>query len=392
MEKSTPLVPNLRFPEYRRVQEWKKKSLNKLAHIRKGVQLNREKINDGEYPVWNGGLAPSGFHDEWNTNGETITISEGGNSCGFVSFCKQRFWLGGHCYALEDITPEIEKGFLYQSLKTNETMIKRLRVGSGLPNIQRGDLERFSIVYPDIPEQKKVAEFVSSLDDLIEAESQKLETLLQHKKGLMQQLFPQSGETLPRLRFPEFRNLPEWGIKKIRDAISKSKENFDPKKSQETPQLVELANIESKTGRLLGVVEIENQKSLKSRFQPGDVLFGKLRPYLQKFARPDFPGVCTTEIWVLRSKAVSSKFLFYLVQTEQFSHLASKSCGSRMPRAEWDVLAAADFAFADYEEQSKIADCLSSLDNLIDAESQKLEVLRQLKQGLLQQLFPVIED
>ena len=197
---------------------------------------------------------------------------------------------------------------------------------------------------------------------------------------------------VPNLRFAEFRDSGEWETRKLGDVISRGKETFDPQKSRDSPHVIELEHIESKTGRILGVAELEKRSSLKSRFQAGDVLFGKLRPYLQKFARPDFQGVCTSEIWVLRSKDVSSAFLFYLVQTERFIQLANISSGSRMPRAEWSFLAGADFAIPHPDEQQKIADCLGSLDDLIAAEGRKLEALRQHKQGLMQKIFPQLGE
>ncbi|MCY4459515.1 MAG: restriction endonuclease subunit S [Albidovulum sp.] len=195
-------------------------------------------------------------------------------------------------------------------------------------------------------------------------------------------------QLVPKLRFPEFRDGGEWNTRKFRDVVSRGKETVDPQKSSDIPNLIELENIESKTGRIPSIDEPKNQISLKSRFQAGDVLFGKLGPYLQKFARPDSHGVCTSEVWVPRSKAVSSAFLLYLVQTKRFVQLANISSGSRMPRAEWNYLANADFAIPHPDEQWKIADFLGSLDDLIAAKGRKLEALRQHKQGLMQQLFP----
>ena len=193
---------------------------------------------------------------------------------------------------------------------------------------------------------------------------------------------------VPKLRFPEFRHIGEWESRKLGEVVLRSKETFDPQKSRDTPHLIELENIESKTGRILGVAELKKHSGIKSKFYAGDVLFGKLRPYLQKFARPDFQGVCTSEVWVLRSREISSTFLFYLVQTERFIQLANISSGSRMPRAEWNFLSGADFEIPHPYEQQKIADCLDSLDDLIVAKGRKLEALRQHKQGLMQQLFP----
>lgn len=193
---------------------------------------------------------------------------------------------------------------------------------------------------------------------------------------------------VPRLRFREFRDSGAWKKKILGDVVSRGNETFDPKTYSETPYLIELENIEANTGRILGVSEIKEHMSLKTRFQAGDVLYGKLRPYLRKFARPTFNGICTSEIWVLRSTVVSSAFLFYLVQTERFALSANVSSGSRMPRADWNFLTSEDFDIPQPAEQRKIADCLGSLDDLIAVEGRKLEALRRHKQGLMQQLFP----
>ena len=172
---------------------------------------------------------------------------------------------------------------------------------------------------------------------------------------------------VPKLRFPEFQDSGEWEPMKLGDVVTRNTETFDPQNSHDNTHLIELENIEPKTGRIICVAKLEKRNSLKSTFQAGDVLFGKLRPYLRKFARPNFQGVCTSEIWVLRSTGISSTFLFYLVQTERFIQLANISSGSRMPRAEWNFLASADFEIPHPDEQRKIADCLNLLDDLIAA-------------------------
>ncbi len=263
--------------------------------------------------------------------------------------------------------------------------------GSVRVRIYYRDMTQLRLTLPDVGEQQKIAECLGSLDDLIDATGKKIEALRQHKKGLMQKLFPQPGETAPRLRFPEFRGNGMWETKKLGSIVTKSKETFDPQRSHETPPVIELDGIEAKTGRILGLSTLEKKHSLKSRFQAGDILFGKLRPYLQKFARPSFAGVCSSEIWVLRSKGISSAFLLYLIQSKRFMQLANISSGSRMPRAEWSVLADAEFEIPQPSEQQKIAECLGSLDELIEATGKKVEALRQHKHGLMQQLFPSVE-
>lgn len=169
-------------------EEWESKVLKQLVKITKGEQLNRDTLTDkGSYPVVNGGISPSGYTEEFNQSENTVTISEGGNSCGFVSIQKSRFWCGGHCYALENT--KLHFSFLYQLLKFNESRIMRLRVGSGLPNIQKKDVEEFKVSFPmDKKEQQKLSSVLSAADKEIEAVQQKLTCLKQEKKALMQQL------------------------------------------------------------------------------------------------------------------------------------------------------------------------------------------------------------
>lgn len=169
--------------------EWEKNRLSDICDIRKGKQLNRAELSmNVGHPVINGGMSPSGYTDTWNTTDNTIVISEGGNSCGYVSLIKEKFWCGGHCYALK-LNKDIELNFAYQMLKFLEKKIMRLRVGSGLPNIQKKDIEKLKLNVPNFVEQQKIAEFLTSIDNLIESKQQQIAQAEQWKKGLMQGLF-----------------------------------------------------------------------------------------------------------------------------------------------------------------------------------------------------------
>ena len=117
-------------------QEWEVVRLGEICKIQKGKQLNKSTLTkSGKFPVINGGIEPSGYTNKYNTNENSITISEGGNSCGFVNLIIKKFWSGGHCYVLQKI--KINYLFLYQILKINEYKIMRLRVGSGLPILKK---------------------------------------------------------------------------------------------------------------------------------------------------------------------------------------------------------------------------------------------------------------
>ncbi len=170
--------------------EWKEICLENVCDIRKGEQFNKEELNEtGLYPCLNGGISPSGFSKKYNSEENTITISEGGNSCGFVNFMTTKFWLGGHCYKIL-LSQKINLIYFYQLLKFNEKHIMNLRVGSGLPNIQMKSLKRFTIkISLSDNEQYKIANFLSSIDSKIDIETQLLKKLEGQKKFLLQNLF-----------------------------------------------------------------------------------------------------------------------------------------------------------------------------------------------------------
>lgn len=169
--------------------KWKEVKLGEIANIRKGEQLNVEFLSkSGSYPAINGGIKPSGYTEEWNTEANTITISEGGNSCGYVNFIRTRFWCGGHCYALLELSERISDLFLFQLLKFHEPFIMALRVGSGLPNIQMKPLETYLLVIPSLAEQIAIASILSTSEKEIQAHKHRLTLLEQQKRGLMQVL------------------------------------------------------------------------------------------------------------------------------------------------------------------------------------------------------------
>ena len=164
--------------------------LSDLCDIVKGKQINGENLSDsGNYYVMNGGTEPSGYYDNYNVAASTISISEGGNSCGYVQFNTSPFWSGGHCYSIQNIADKVDNMYLYHYLKSNEDAIMKLRIGSGLPNIQKKDLAMFKIIVPKIEWQIKISTFLSSLERKAEIE-ERIQNVMQKKKlYLLQQMF-----------------------------------------------------------------------------------------------------------------------------------------------------------------------------------------------------------
>ena len=163
--------------------------LNKIVTIKKGNQLNKENmISNGTVPVLNGGIFYSGFTNFANTQKNTIAISEGGNSCGYVNFVSEDFWAGGHCYTLELKNKDVETKFLYWMLKSKEKEIMKLRVGSGLPNIQQNDLCNLKIEIYNKNDQLKIIELLDCQQREISLLKKQLEQYKLQKQGLMQKL------------------------------------------------------------------------------------------------------------------------------------------------------------------------------------------------------------
>lgn len=164
-------------------------SLKSVADVIKGNQINGDELSEnGKYYVMNGGVLPSGYYDEFNTPANTISISEGGNSCGYVQFNEEPFWSGGHCYTLQ-VCKTINVRYLFHYLKYKEQDIMKLRIGSGLPNIQKKDLEHFMVVIPNTNKQQKL----TSLFDCIQIKENIEKALLSQwqiqKRYLLQKMF-----------------------------------------------------------------------------------------------------------------------------------------------------------------------------------------------------------
>ena len=194
-----------------------------------------------------------------------------------------------------------------------------------------------------------------------------------------------SGGKVPNLRFPNFYS--DWEVKKLGEISTNKSKKYNPNNETNFIKCIELEHLSSETGQLLGFVDGSQSGSIKNVFQKGNVLFGKLRPYLKKYYQPNFDGVCSSEIWVLNGKEILNDFLYYLIQTNSFVDLANQSSGSKMPRADWSILENGLFSFPNSEEQQKIASFLSLIDERIQTQNKIIEQLETLIKGLSENLF-----
>ena len=151
--------------------------LKQIASYSKGTQINGDKlVENGVYDYLNGGIAPSGKWNEFNTPGGTVTISEGGNSCGFVNFMRDPFWCGAHCYYLFDTLQNSE--YLYYALKSQQERLMGIRTGACMPNIKKADLGGFELTYDtDEQQQEYVVSVLKRVESIIQARQQQLAEL-----------------------------------------------------------------------------------------------------------------------------------------------------------------------------------------------------------------------
>ena len=164
--------------------------LSEICEIAKGKQINGEFLSEnGKYYVMNGGTEPSGYYSDYNVEANTISISEGGNSCGYVQFNTSPFWSGGHCYTIQNITDNVDNLYLYHYLKSKENAIMKLRIGSGLPNIQKKNLAMVKIIVPTLEQQISISTFLSSLERKAEIEERIQNAILKEKQYLLHQIF-----------------------------------------------------------------------------------------------------------------------------------------------------------------------------------------------------------
>lgn len=186
----------------------------------------------------------------------------------------------------------------------------------------------------------------------------------------------------PQLRFKEFYN--KWEENHIDQIFKLSNNQKLNNNSHDTIKHIELDNLSQGTGLLLDFKVIN--KAQRS-FKKGQVLFGRLRPYLKKFWHASFEGSCGGEIWVMDGLKVKNRFLFYMVQTNYFNYLINVSSGTKMPRADWGYVKDKSFYIPGLDEQQKIASFLSSVDSKIEKLIRKKELLEEYKKGVMQKLF-----
>ena len=394
------LEPPLRFPEFSGA--WEDRRLGEQASFLKGKSISKADICE------NGEVSCIRYGELYTTYGEVITstVSKTNLAINDLILSQRNDVIipasgetaldiaTASCVTLDGIAlsgdiniirSKMDGRFLAYILSHSKKLnIARLAQGNSVVHLYKSQLESLLIVIPKHPEQKKIADYLGAVDAKLRLLERRRDALRNYKKGMMQRIFSQE------IRFTQDDGtaFPDWQKRSFCDFAGKSNSRFNPLEINEQPVLIEMDNLLSDGRGFTGESVLSTQQSIKNVFCAGEILFGKLRPYLNKFARPDFDGVCSSEIWVLQGKSVENNFLYYLIQTSTFFRSATQSSGSKMPRSDWLVVGQAIFNIPTHpEEQQKIADFLGAIDTKITAVEGQIATMQDFKKSMLQQMF-----
>ena len=421
MNKKKEIVPKFRFPEFGTSEGWKKYKLRELA------DRITKKVGDNKL-VTLSISAGIGFVSQAEKFSRDIS---GKQYCNYIYLKKGEFSYNkgnsktfpqGCIYELkeyeeaavpnafisfrfkENLVPSFYQGY-FDSNFHGKQLVRFITSGArsdGLLNISPTDF--FSIVLPSPvkkEEQQKVADCLSSIDELIDAESRKLKALEKYKKGLMQKLFPAEGKTVPEWRFPEFQDCEEWETVKLEKLALYRRGSFpqpyglpewyDEKSGTPFIQVFDVDdNMKLKSNTKNKISELAAQQSV---FIPKGTLIITIQGSIGRVAITQYDAYIDRTLLLFEKffRRIDKTFLAYNLQL-LFDIEKQKAPGGIIKTITKQALSEFLTSIPRIEEQEKIAGCLSEVDTIITEQSNKVEQLKAHKNGLMQGLFPSLEE
>lgn len=394
MKNNKKLIPELRFPEFENEGEWEIKTIGDVANSESSsMALNKLDLKPTGYPVY-GADSIVGYIDEFQHKEKYISIVKDGSGVGRLNLCQNNSSILGTLTSLKSKNKkQYDLVWLYYLLNTVDFSV--YVKGAGIPHIYYSDFKNEIVPVPNPKEQQKIASCLSSLDEVIEAHSQKLELFKEHKKGLLQNLFPQEGEKVPKLRFKEFEKDGEWKktiLGKISSAIFDGTHQT-PKYTEEGIPFFSVENIVS--GKKNKFISREDYLEATSKNKPekGDILITRIGNIgFSTVVDWDYEfSIYVTLAVIKQSDIFISHYLNGYFQSDYYQkEIRRKSLLNAAPmKINMNELQKTKVLLPPTKsEQQKIAFCLSSLDELILAQTEKIEQLKLHKKGLMQGLFP----
>jgi len=437
MSKNKKIIPKLRFSEFEDDREWDVKPISKIGETVNGLSgkkgddfgsgkpyVQYKQVFDKSYIDFSEcGKVIIGDNENQNQLqlGDILftTSSETPDEVGFASVIIKQpgesTYLNSFCFILrpfdlKKIDPNFSRYIFRSSIYRKS--VSAIAQGSTRYNLSKGAFLKLKAPIPKLQEQQKIASCLSSLDEVIEAHKQKLEWLKVHKKGLMQNLFSQEDEKVPKFRFPEFEKDGEWVEKSLIDTADK-KVNWsftggpfgsNLKASDYTStgiRIIQLQNIgegDFKDDYKIYTSIEKADELLSCNIYSEDIILSKMGdPVGRACIIPKELERCVMASdgirLVVDEKEYSKYFIYSLINSKRIRKaIERKATGSTRKRIGLNDLKQIQLTIPkNPKEQQKIASCLSALDELITAEVEKIEQLKEHKKGLMQGLFPKIE-
>ncbi|MFQ6190556.1 restriction endonuclease subunit S [Bifidobacterium longum] len=370
--------------------DWEDKTLGELFHISAGGDIDKnncaaKQSKDYPYPVYANALVNNGtygYANYYKIDGDTFTVTGRGD----VGHAVARHCMYVPIVRLLVCQPNMDDDVDFFAEQINYTRV--FIESTGVPQLTAPQLSKIKVKRPTLPEQRKIADFLSAVDAVIAAQQAEVDAWEQRKKGVMQKLFSQEV----RFKADDGSDFPKWEEKTLGEYCTQLKASIDPRKSPNTifAEYSMPAFDESRKARFVSGREMNSARKILS--EPC-VLVNKLnvrkrRIWLVK--NPEQNAVCSSEFVPLSSNAINLTFLSYFALTDRFtSYLMDCSSGSSnsQKRVVPDVILNYVMQIPSLPEQRKIADCLSSMDEVIQKSKDELAKWQELKKGLLQQMF-----
>ena len=399
MSKKKKLIPELRFPEFKNEGEWEVDIVDNLVSTitppRKLTSSDYQK--DGKFPIID---QSKSFYCGWTNDVDAVIKDDlpliifGDHTC-ILKITNKPFVQGADGIKILKTKNKVIPEFLYQYLQYNEVKQEDYKRHFSI-------LKEKSVLFPkkESGEQQKIASCLSSLDDLIDAHSQKLDLLKDHKKGLMQNLFPQEGEKVPKLSFKEFEKDGEWVEKSLEEVATilkgKGISKADIVEDGELP-CIRYGELYTHYNETISTVKSYTNSSPKDLIlsKANDVIIpasGETQIDIAKASCVLESGVALGgDLNIIRSK-INGVFLSYYLNNAKKHDIAQMAQGIAVVHLYPNQLKTLKLQIPNPKEQQKIALCLSTLEEIITVLTEKIEQLKQHKNGLMQGLFPKIED
>ena len=420
-QKKKGLVPELRFPEFLDKGEWEAFSLGNFAEFYKGKGLPKSSIReDGKKLCIHYGELFTKYSEvikevDCRTNQENSFLSVDNDVLMPTSDVTPNGLAKASCIKLDDVIlggdilvirtdqTEFSGEFISRYIRHEEQQVLKFVTGITVYHLYPSSISKLYLSKPKIEEQQKITDCLSSLDQLIATHTKKHQALQRHKKGLLQNLFPAEGETVPKLRFPEFRDKGEWESKQLGKLSTilrgGSPRPIDSYLTAEPEGLnwLKIGDVDQEAKYISRTEERVKVTALRKTREvyPSDLIMSNSmsfgRPYIMKIKS------CIHDGWIAVTKisdSIHRDYLYYFILSNSAqTYFTNAAAGGGIKNLNVTIIKSLSVVYPKLgTEQQKIANCLSAIDELITAQAQKIEALKAHKKGLMQRLFPSMDE